>query len=69
MDFFFSANVHRCNIAFSVVHVQVCFKSYLSIILFGGHQDAANSISTVMLPVGLYVLENNNCTSNTNSYV
>ena len=30
----FLANVHQCNIAFSVVHVQVCFKPVLIVIIF-----------------------------------
>ena len=30
----FSANVHHCNIAVSVVHEQVCFKSFLFSTIF-----------------------------------
>ena len=30
----FSDDVHRCNIAISVEHVQVCFKSFLFIFIF-----------------------------------
>ena len=30
----FSVHVHQCNIAFSVVHVQVYFVSFLIIIIF-----------------------------------
>ena len=29
----FSANVRQCNIALTVVHVQVCFKSFIIIIV------------------------------------
>ena len=29
----FSAIVHQCNIAFSFVHVQVCFQSFVFIII------------------------------------
>ena len=29
----FSANIHHFNIVFSVVHVQVCFKSFIIIII------------------------------------
>ena len=34
----FSSNVRQCNIACSVVHVQLCFKSVLLIILVSWRQ-------------------------------
>ena len=34
ISFFFSANIHQCNIAFSVLHVQIYMKSFLFIIIF-----------------------------------
>ena len=48
----FAANVRQCNIAHSVVHVQVCFQIvficyYFSLIF-------ANSQSVFILPVGSY---------------
>ena len=32
--FCFSSNVHQCNIACSVVHVQLCFKYFVSRLMF-----------------------------------
>ena len=56
--FFFSANVHQCNIAFSAVHAQVCLKSFFNYLLFislscrPGQQPV--QLSLFVLPVGLY---------------
>ena len=54
---FFLDNVHQYNIAFSVVHVQVCIKSFafviISLYFFLPARVAANSKKFV-LPVGLY---------------
>ena len=55
--FCFSTRVHQYNIAFSVVHVQICFKSILFIFTFISCRQGVP-------PVGLY--ENNNCTPNSN---
>ena len=45
----FSANVHKCNIAFSTLHVQLCFKSFfLTILYFPLHiRVAVNSVKRI----------------------
>ena len=59
ISFFFSAIVHPCNIAFSVVHIQVCFKSFLFIVFFfpaGQGAVAVNSIKRITCSAsGLFV--------------
>ena len=53
---FFSANVRQCNIDISVVHVQVCFKSilFIIIVLLASQGSSKLKESVFVLPVGLY---------------
>ena len=63
------STVYQCNIAFTVVHVQVCIKSFSFIVfLFMPARIAAYSKRVFVLPVGLYE-GNYNCTPNTDNYV
>ena len=60
----FLADVRQCNIAFSVVHVQVIYN-----ISFVPARVAANSIKRICASVWFVWMENNNCTPNPNNYV
>ena len=70
---FFLDNVHQYNIAFSVVHVQVCIKSFafviISLYFFLPARVAANSIKRICASGWFVRMKNNNCTLNTNNYV
>ena len=69
--FFFSTTVHQCNIAFSVVRVQVCFKSYLRFyyISFLPARVAASSIKRICAPGWFVGTENSKGSPDTNNYV
>ena len=72
MEIHFPAIVHQCNIAFSVVHVQVCFKSFfLFMILYFSlpARVAANSIKRICTSGWFVRMESNNYTPSTNNYM
>ena len=64
--FFFSANVHQWNIAFSAAHKQVCFRFFHLLYFFLADQDiAANSTWRICAFEWFLQLH----TPNTNDYV
>ena len=66
----FSSDAYQRNIAFSVVHVQVCFESFSFInyyISFLQTGVAAYPIKHICTSGWFVPTENNNCTPNTNN--
>ena len=71
ITFFFSANVLQCTIAFGVVHVRVCFKSFHLLLYFILAGQGSNQFKEIIfvLEVGFYEWKITKFTPNTNSTI